>query len=422
MMLIKNGRIIDPESKRNETADILIDGDIIAKIENDIDADGIDEIIDAKGRIVSPGLIDVHVHFRDPGLTYKEDIQTGSEAAARGGFTTVVCMANTKPVADNKDTLKYILSEAKKVQINVLQTAAVTMGLKGTEPVDMEMLKEAGAAGFTDDGFPIMDSEIVLKAMEMARKLNVPISFHEENSGLIVNPGINEGKISREMNMRGAPCVAEEIMIARDCILALETGARVNIQHVSSGRSVDIIKYAKSMGADIYAEATPHHFTLTENDVLKYKTNAKMNPPLRTEKDRMKIIEGLKDGIIDIIATDHAPHSKEEKECEFTKAPSGIIGLETALALGITVLVKSNHLTLTKLLEKMTVNPARLYNLSSGRIKEYAVADLLIFDPEERWTVDKFCSKSNNSPFIGWELYGKVKYTICGGKIIYEDK
>ncbi len=211
-------------------------------------------------------------------------------------------------------------------------------------------------------------------------------------------------------------------MIARDCLLALETGARVNIQHVSSGRSVDIIRYAKSVGADIYAEATPHHFTLTESDVLKYNTNAKMNPPLRTEEDGLKIIEGLKDGVIDIIATDHAPHGKEEKEREFMKAPSGIIGLETALALGITVLVRNNYLTLSKLLEKMTVNPARLYNLNSGRIKEGAVADLLIFDPDERWVVDKFCSKSCNSPFVGWELYGKVKYTICGGKIIYEDK
>lgn len=422
MMLIKNGRVIDPESKTDEKADILIDGEIIKKIEKNIDEEGIDEIIDAEGKIVSPGLIDVHVHFRDPGLTYKEDISTGSKAAARGGFTTVVCMANTKPAVDNKDTLEYILNEAKNTVVNVLQTAAVTIGLKGTELVDMEMLKRYGAAGFTDDGFPVMDSSLVLKAMETVKRLNVPISFHEEDPSLIGNPGVNEGKISKELGMQGASRLAEDIMIARDCIMAIETGAKVNIQHLSSGTAVDIIRYAKSKGALIFAEATPHHFTLTEEDVLKYKTNAKMNPPLRTEEDRLKIIEGLKDGTIDIIATDHAPHSMEEKKRDFEKAPSGIIGLETALALGITCLVKNNHLTVLELLEKMTINPAKLYNLSSGRISKGLQADLLIFDPDEKWIVNEFSSKSSNSPFIGWELAGKVKYTICRGKIAYMDK
>lgn len=421
MMLIKNGRVIDPESNRDEIADILIEGELIKRIDKDIDTEGIDEIIDAKGKIVSPGLIDVHVHFRAPGLTYKEDIQTGSKAAARGGFTTVVCMANTKPAVDSKEIIEYIMNEAKKSPINVLQTAAVTMGLKGTELVDMELLQNYGAVGFTDDGFPIMNSGIVIKAMELAKKLNVPISFHEEDTSLVYNSGINEGKISKELNLQGASRSAEDVMVARDCILALQTKARVNIQHVSSGLSVDIIRYAKSRGADIFAEASPHHFTLTEEDVLKYKTNAKMNPPLRTEEDRIKIIEGLKDGTIDIIATDHAPHSKEEKEREFLNAPSGIIGLETALALGMTYLVNKNHLTINELLEKMTINPARLYNLNSGRIKEEINADLLIFDPEEKWIVENFYSKSSNSPFIGWELTGKVKYTICGGKIVYND-
>lgn len=421
MMLIKNGRVIDPESNRDEITDILIDGQIIKRIDRDIDTEGIDEIINAEGKIISPGLIDVHVHFRDPGFTYKEDIETGSMAAARGGFTTVICMANTKPAVDNKETLEYIMKEAKKSPINVLQTAAVTGGLKGTELVDMELLKDCGAVGFTDDGFPIMNSGMVLNAMEMAKKLNVPISFHEEDPSLIYNSGINHGKISKEMNIQGALCLAEDVMIARDCILAVKTKAKVNIQHVSSGMSVDIIRHAKSMGAEIFAEASPHHFTLTEEDVLKYKTNAKMNPPLRTEEDRLKIINGLMDGTIDIIATDHAPHSKEEKEREFLNAPSGIIGLETALALGITYLVKKNHLTIKELMEKMTINPARLYNLSAGRIKVGEKADLLIFDQEEKWIVDKFYSKSSNSPFIGWELTGKVKYTICGGRIVYND-
>lgn len=421
-MLVKNGRVIDPESQRDETADILIDGDVIAEIGKNIDTVGIDEVIDAGGLIVSPGLIDVHVHFRDPGLTYKEDIHTGSRAAARGGFTTVVCMANTKPPVDSKGILEYILNKAGNTEINVLQTAAVTIGLKGTELTDMKTLKEAGAVGFTDDGSAITDSGIALKAMETAKKLDVPISFHEEDPALIVNPGINEGEISKKLGLQGASHAAEDVMVARDCIMALKTGARINIQHVSSGTAVDIIRFAKSKGADVFAEASPHHFTLTERDVLKYKTNAKMNPPLRTEEDRLKIIQGLKDGTIDIIATDHAPHGKEEKEREFAKAPSGIIGLETALALGITVLVRNNYLTLPELLEKMTVNPARLYNLSLGRIREGASADLLIFDPDEKWVVDSFYSKSCNSPFIGWELQGKVKYTICGGKIAYKDK
>lgn len=422
MILIKNGRVMDPESKTDERADILIDGDIIRKIGKNIDMEGSIEIIDAEGMIVCPGLIDVHVHFRDPGLTYKEDILTGSRAAARGGFTTVVCMANTKPPADNAETLEYIISEARKSDINVLQTAAVTEGLSGIQLVDMENLKQCGAVGFTDDGFPIMDSGLVLRAMETAKKLNVPISLHEEDPSLVYNSGVNEGNAAEKLGIRGASRLAEDVMVARDCIIALETGARINIQHVSSGGSVDIIRYAKSKGADIFAEASPHHFTLTEEDVLKYKNNAKMNPPLRTEKDRMKIIEGLKDETIDIIATDHAPHSKEEKEKDFEKAPSGIIGLETALALGITTLVKNNHLTIMELLKKMTFNPAKLYGLNSGRIKEGAKADLLVFHPDEKWVADEFYSKSCNSPFIGWELSGKVKFTICRGKIVYTDK
>jgi len=421
MILIKNGRVIDPESGRDEITDILIDEGKIARIEKSIDISGEKAVIDAGGYVVSPGLIDVHVHFRDPGFEYKEDIHSGSMAAAKGGFTTVVCMANTKPAVDNEDTLKYILKKSENSPINVLQTAAVTVGLQGKDIVNMAELKIAGAVGFTDDGIPLINAETALNAMETAKALNVPISFHEEDPSLIGNPGINNGVVASDMKIKGASSAAEDSMIARDCILALESGARVNFQHVSSARAVDLIRYAKIKGADVFAEASPHHFTLTENDVLKYGTNAKMNPPLRTEADRAGIIEGLKDGTINIIATDHAPHSSEEKDREFTKAPSGIIGLETALALGITVLVEKGHLTLPELLEKMTINPARLYDLDSGRIKEGAPADLLIFNTDEKYIVDKFISKSSNSPFIGWELKGKVKYTICRGRIVYND-
>lgn len=422
MILIKNGRLIDPESKTDENLDILIDGSVIKKIGKSIDAKLADEVIDVRGLVVSPGLIDVHVHFRDPGFTYKEDIFSGSKSAARGGFTTVVCMANTKPPVDNKKPLEYILKKAEGALVNIVQAASITVGLNGSEIVDMEGLRECGAAGFTDDGFAIMDSGIALRAMNMAKELNVPLSFHEEDSRLIGIPGINEGKVSTILGISGAPNAAEDVMVARDCILALKTGAKINIQHVSSGRAVDIIRMSKKKGARIFAEATPHHFTLTEEAVLKYGAYAKMNPPLRTEEDRIKIIEGLKDGTIDIIATDHAPHSTKEKAQDIKKAPSGIIGLETALSLGITYLVRCSHLTLNELLEKMTVNPARLYNLNSGRIKEGLKADLLVFNPEEKWIVDGFDSKSSNSPFHGWELFGKVKYTICNGEITYRDK
>jgi len=421
MILIKNGRVIDPESGRDEITDILIDDGKIAQIEKNIDVSGEKTVIDAGGCVVSPGLIDVHVHFRDPGFEYKEDIHSGSMAAAKGGFTTVVCMANTKPAVDNEDILKYILKKAEDSPINVLQTAAVTVGLQGKDIVNMAELKRAGAAGFTDDGIPLINAGPVLNAMETAKALNVPISFHEEDPSLIGNPGINNGVVASGLKIKGASSAAEDSMIARDCILALESGARVNFQHVSSARAVDLIRYAKIKGADVFAEASPHHFTLIEDDVLKYGTNAKMNPPLRTKADRAGIIEGLKDGTINIIATDHAPHSSEEKAREFTKAPSGIIGLETALALGITGLVEKGYLTLSELLEKMTINPARLYDLDSGRIKEGAPADLLIFNAGEKYIVDKFISKSSNSPFIGWELKGKVKYTICGGRIVYND-
>ena len=429
-MLIKNGRVIDPESGFDGLADLLIENGKIKKIVKRVDGgadntvpervNGADEVLDASGMIIAPGLVDVHVHFRDPGLTHKEDIETGAAAAKAGGYTTVVCMANTNPAADNPDTIGYIIEKGKKTGIHVLAAAAVSKGLKGRELTDMDALKACGAAGFTDDGIPLMDEKLVKQAMEKARELNLPLSFHEEDPAFIINNGINKGVVSEQLGIGGSPALAEDSLVARDCMIALHTGAAVNIQHISSRNSVKMVALAKQLGADVWAEVTPHHFTLDETAVLKHGTLAKMNPPLRTEKDREALIEGLKSGAIDIIATDHAPHSREEKEKPLTAAPSGIIGLETALPLAVTNLVKEGHLTYVQLFEKMCLNPARLYRLDSGRIKEGSDADLGIFDDRESFTVGDFVSRSSNSPFTGETLYGRVRFTICGGKVVFE--
>ena len=422
MILIKDGRVVDPETGLDETLDLIIEDGRIKEIGKFSESESYEKIISAKGKIVAPGLVDIHVHFRDPGFTYKEDVETGARSAAAGGYTTVVCMANTKPVIDNVEVLKELEKREETLPIHVYNTAAVTMGLKGKELTDMPELLKAGAIGFTDDGIPIKDEKLVMEAMKTAAQLDVPISFHEEDPDLIGNSGINSGEVARKLGLEGAPALAEEVLVARDCLLALRTGAKINIQHVSSEVSVQIIRLMKKMGAKVYAEVTPQHFSLTEEAVLRKGTLAKVNPPLRTEKDRYALIQGLREGVLDVIATDHAPHSAEEKGRPLTQAPSGIIGLETALSLGITNLVRKGHLTLSQLLEKMTVMPAGLYGMECGNIKKGANADLVIFDEREKWRVEHFWSKSENSPFIGEELYGKVKYTICRGKIVYTDE
>ena len=420
-MIIKNGTIINPDTKEMLKADLRITDGIICEISDSIAASNEEEtVIDASGLMVSPGLIDTHVHFRDPGFTYKEDLHTGALASARGGFTSVICMANTSPVVDSLPVLQDILTRAAKEDIHIYQAASVSCGLKGKDLTAMEELKEAGACGFTDDGIPLLDAKFCYEAMEKAAALDVPISLHEEDPAFITNNGINRGKVSEELGIGGSPAVAEEVLTARDCMMALHTGADTVIQHISSGNSVAMVRTAKAMGARMHAEATPHHFTLNHEAVLKYGTLAKMNPPLRTEDDRLAIIEGLKDGTIDLIATDHAPHSMEEKSRELTKAPSGIIGLETSLSLGITSLVEPGYLTLPELLEKMTINPARLYKLPAGRMEINAPGDLVLFDPEETWTPEEFASKSCNTPFKGIPLKGKIHYTICNGKIVYQ--
>lgn len=423
MILVRNGRVIDPKTKRDEVIDIVIKDGKIHRIGKYHSSDEYQRVIDAAGKVVAPGLIDVHCHFRDPGFTYKEDIETGAAAAKRGGYTTVICMANTKPPADNGETIRYVTEKGMSTGIHVLQDGCITKGMAGKELVDMKELLAAGAAGFTDDGLPILDIQLTREAMLTAKELGTVLSFHEEDPGLIDKPGVNKGKVSQELGFPGASRSAEDVLVARDCMLALETGARINIQHISSGVAVELIRLTKRLGADIWAEASPHHFSLTEEAVKKYGVNAKMNPPLRTDADRFAIIEGLKDDTIEIIATDHAPHTEEEKARGLLDAPSGIIGLETALALGNTYLVRKGHLTLMKLLGKMTYKPAYMYGLDCGVIKQGGDADLVIFDPNESWTVtEDFASKAKNSPFIGETLFGKVKYTICGGEVVYEDK
>ncbi len=420
MILIKDGIVVCPERMLLEEKCIVIEDGKIKELGEGYKDEDFEQVIDAKGMMIAPGLIDIHVHFRDPGFTYKEDTISGANAAKKGGFTTVITMANTNPAVDNIETLAYLQDKAKKTGIHILPTGAISKELKGKELVDMKMLKKYGAVGFTDDGIPLMSETLVLEAMKEAKCLNVPLSFHEENQTFIENSGVNQGTVSNKLGLGGASALAEDILVARDGVLALETGCTINIQHISSKRSVELVRMYKKMGASLYAEATPHHFSLDESAVLAHGTLAKMNPPLRTIADQKAIIEGLKDGTIDIIATDHAPHSKEEKDRPFVSAPSGIIGLETSLALGITNLVKKGHLTMPELIAKMTVNPAKLYHLEYGTIKLGACADLVVFNPDEQWTVDNFESKAKNSPFIGETLYGKVHYTICNGKIVYK--
>lgn len=421
-MIMKNGLIMDPHTNASYKADLRIRDGIIEEIGSGLPAALDEECLDAEGLIIGPGLIDTHTHFRDPGFTHKETLHTGALAAAGGGFTSVICMANTSPAVDSVPVLQDILERAAQEQIRIFQAGSVSLGLKGAVLTDMPALKKAGACGFTDDGIPLTNAAFCYQAMKAAGELNVPISLHEEDPAFIQNNGINHGRISEQMGLYGSPSIAEESLVARDCMLALRSGAHVVIQHISSGYSVELVRTFRAMGAHLHAEATPHHFSLTEDAVPAHGTLAKMNPPLRTEEDRQDIIRGLADGTIDLIATDHAPHSKPEKEKAFPEAPSGIIGLETALSLGITSLVRPGHLTLMQLLEKMTVNPARLYHLPYGKIETGQPADLVVFDPGERWIPDSYLSMSSNSPFTGKELYGKVKYTLCGGRIVYSDQ
>ena len=417
---IRGGRIIDPASGKDFIGDLILENGTIKAVGEQLNLDGCEDIIEAAGMAVAPGLVDVHVHFRDPGFTAKEDINTGAAAAAKGGVTTVVLMANTKPAVDSEETLHYILDKGAKTGIHVTTCANVTMGMQGKQLTDMKKLAVAGAVGFTDDGVPLLDAELVRHAMEISAELDMPISFHEEDPKYIENNGVNRGKASEYYGIGGSAREAEIALVERDLKLAEETGACIDIQHISSKEAVELVRQAKKRCSNIHAEATPHHFTLTEDAVIKYGTLAKMNPPLREEADRQAVIRGLVDGTIDMIATDHAPHTAEEKAKPITEAPSGITGLETSLALGITELVDRGYLTMKQLLRLMSTNPAAMYHLDAGYLAEDGPADVILIDTAAEFTPEKYASKATNTPFTGWNLKGEVRKTICGGRIVYE--
>ena len=421
MLLVKGGQIYGMAAKERRatamTADVLIDDGRIIEISDCVQVTSGMEVIDASGLIVAPGLVDMHVHFRDPGLVYKEDIFTGAQAAAAGGVTTCACMPNTSPVADNPEVIKYIIDKGKNAQIKVLPCGAITVGQKGRELTDFVALKAAGAVALSDDGMPVQSSELMRRAMQSAQKNGVLIISHCEDAEMVQNFAVNEGTVSRELGIPGRPAIAEEIMVARDAMLAAETGASVHIAHVSSARSVEIIRRAKHEGVAITAETAPQYFALTEKEVLRKGTLARVNPPLRKKDDVGAIIEGLIDGTLDVIATDHAPHSPAEKSLPLSDALSGMIGLETSLALALTFLYHTGELELGEIIKLMSVNPARILGIDAGRLIAGAEADIVIFDPYEEWIVnpEDFKSKARNTPFAGMPLRGKVKHTIARG-------
>ncbi len=416
--VIKNGHLIDPASGISAPMDILIDGDRVVKIGPNLK--GLEEI-DARGLIVAPGLVDIHVHFREPGFESKETIATGSQAAAAGGFTSVVTMANTSPVIDNAGMVEFVHRRARETAcIRIWPGATATKGMKGEEITEMAELKDVGAVAVTDDGKDIQNSSVMRRVLEYARMVDLPYLAHCEDHTL-AKGAMNEGYNSTRLGIPGMPRAQEEIMIERNARLAELTGARIHIQHITTAGGVEILRRFKARGVRITGEASPHHFTLTDDAVLAFDTNAKMNPPLREAEDVAAIKRAIADGTIDCIATDHAPHTPTEKDVEFAAAPFGIIGLETSLALTITELVEPGLITLERAIALMTTAGANIIGLPAGVLREGGPADLCLFDPKAEWTLDpeKSKSRSRNTPFAGRRLKGKVRYTICEGKTVY---
>ena len=424
-LLIKNGRLVFPVTGTVVLQDVLVENGVISLMERGLDPEGCDRVIDASGLMVAPGLVDMHVHLRDPGLTYKEDILTGCAAAARGGVTAMACMANTSPAVDCPEQVEYVLNRARQgCGVEVYPIAAVSKGLRGEEPTDAEALKDAGAVALSDDGNNVDNANLMRDVLIRARGLDLPVLCHCEDTTMVAGRAVNEGSVSRQLWLEGRPAIAEEIMVMRDAMLAEETGAHVHICHVSTAKSVDIIRRMKKRGVHLTCETCPQYFTLTEDEVLSQGAMARVNPPLRTKQDVEAIIAGLKDGTIDAIATDHAPHSAQEKARTLTEAPSGMVGLETALAVTLTALYHTGEMDLSDILKKMTFNPACILRIPRGRLSLGGDADFTLFDLDQEWTVDpgEFASKGRNTPFAGRTLRGKVRYTIVGGKIVYADE
>ena len=422
-LLLKNGTIINYANKFQEVADLLIENEKIKKIEKNI-AETADRIIDCTGLYIMPGMIDMHCHLREPGGEHKETIETGSNSAIKGGFTTICPMPNTKPTPDSAIILSEIIEKAKKVaKCNVLPYSSVTKGEKGEELVNFEEQKQAGAIAFSDDGMPVENARMIREAMIKANDIGSFISEHCEEKS-VSSGAINAGKVAEELNVEGVLPEAEEIMAARDIVIAETNNLHTHICHISTKTSVSTIRSAKQRGVKVTCETCPHYYSFTQEEVLKKGTNAKMNPPLREEKDKQAIIEGLKDGTIDCIVTDHAPHTEEEKSKELSKAPNGIIGFETALAATITNLVDKNEITLLDMCKLMSYNPAKLLKIDRGDISEGKIADITIFDKDQEYIYPKedIVSKSKNTPFIGEKIKGRVNYTIVSGNVVYEDK
>jgi dihydroorotase len=420
-LLIKNGRVIDPSQNVDEVVDVLVENGLVKEIGKGLTAPEGVKTINASGKYVVPGLIDMHVHLRDPGLEYKEDIVSGTKAAAVGGFTSVCCMPNTKPTIDNKAVASYIINKAREVGLcNVFPVGSITYGLAGERMSEMGELKETGCVAVSDDGRPVVNSELMMRSLQYAQGMGIMVISHAEELDLVGSGVMNEGFTSTELGLKGIPRVAEDIATAREVMLSEYTNAPIHIAHVSTKGSVRIIRNAKARGVKVTCETAPHYFTLTDDAVRGYNTNAKMNPPLREADDVAAIKEGLKDGTIDAIATDHAPHHIDEKDVEFNEALNGIVGLETSLPLSLK-LVEDGTLTINQLIEKMSCNPSNILSLNRGSLKPGSIADITLIDPAAEWTVEKegFSSKSKNSPFLGWKVKGSASATILAGTIVH---
>jgi dihydroorotase len=422
-LLIRNGRVVDPANSTDAVQDVLITASRIERVGPDLPADAATTVLDATGKIVCPGFIDIHVHLREPGYEYKETVATGTRAAAAGGFTAVACMANTHPVNDNRSITDYIRAKAAvEGAVRVYPIGAVTRGLGGEELAELAELAEAGCVAFSDDGKCVMNAALYRRAMEYTLPFGAPVISHAEDHHLSRGASMHEGVVSTELGVTGAPAAAEDIMVARDILLAELTGAHVHIAHLSTAGAVRLVRDAKARGVRVTAEVTPHHLLLTEEAVRTFDANAKMNPPLRSKHDTEVLLEALVDGTIDCIATDHAPHAGSEKEGEFDRAAFGIVGLETAVGLMLDRLVRPGALPLATLIARLSRDPARLLGLPGGHLAPGAPADVTLLDPAAEWTVDpaRFQSRSRNTPFGGWPVTGRPWKTIVGGGIVWE--